>query len=157
MNRFVLAFSLALAGLATATQAADGTSPHNIVDAATVKWGPGPAALPPGAKSALLYGDPTKPELFVMRLWLPKGFRVSPHTHPRPEILTVLSGSFLLGTGTTADKSKARKLSPGSFSALGPNMAHFAFADEDTILQISTTGPWSVTYVNPADDPRKKK
>jgi len=35
-------------------------------------------------------------------------------------------------------------------------MAHFAFVDEDTVIQLNSTGPWGLTYVNPADDPRNK-
>ena len=140
-----------------ATAGAQSPATHHIVEPATIIWGAGPAALQPGAKSVLLYGDPTKEGLFVMRLWLPKGFRVAPHTHPRPEILTIMSGSFLLGTGTTADQAKTRRLGTGSFSALGPNMPHYAFTDEEVVIQISTTGPWAVNYLNPADDPRNAK
>jgi hypothetical protein len=35
-------------------------------------------------------------------------------------------------------------------------MVHFAFADEDTVIQLDSMGPWSLTYVNPKDDPRNK-
>jgi quercetin dioxygenase-like cupin family protein len=147
------ALAMALAGDAPAQ-----TRPmHKVVDAASTQWGPGPAGLRPGAKAALLYGDPTKAELFVMRLWLPKGFRVAPHTHPRPEILTVISGRFQLGTGRTANRARTRTLTAGSFSALGPDMPHYAFTDRDTVIQISTTGPWAVNYLNPADDPRRRR
>lgn len=155
MRIMALLPALALAALGNPAQA-QSTAMHKIVDPANIVWGPGPPALRPGARAALLYGDPTKNELFVMRLWLPKGFRVAPHTHPRPEILTVLSGSFRLGTGRIANPGKTRRLRAGSFSALGPNMPHYAFTDEETIIQISTTGPWSVNYLNPADDPRNK-
>jgi quercetin dioxygenase-like cupin family protein len=102
-------------------------------------------------------GDPSKEGLFVLRLKFPKGYRVAPHTHPVPEVITVLSGSFRLGMGGTADQSKARPLSAGSFFALPPGMVHHVFIDEDnTVIQISTTGPWDLIYVNPKDDPRQK-
>ena len=127
-----------------------------MLDPAAIKWGPGPEALPAGVQSALLYGDPHKAGLFVLRLKFPKGYRVAPHTHPQPEIVTVISGHFRVGMGRLANKARTRILRPGSFSALGPNMPHFAFADDETIIQISTTGPWSLKYVNPADDPRIK-
>jgi hypothetical protein len=35
-------------------------------------------------------------------------------------------------------------------------MAHYVFADGDTVIQINSTGPWGLTYVNPKDDPRQK-
>src|SRR5438874_1841789 len=61
---------------------------------AEIKWQAGPASIPPGAKLALLEGDPTKDGPFVMRLKLPDGYRIPPHTHAKPERLTVISGTF---------------------------------------------------------------
>jgi hypothetical protein len=69
----------------------------------------------------------------------------------------VISGMFRLGTGEKADKSKSQALPAGSFFALAPGMAHFAYADEDTVIQLNSTGPWGLTYVNPQDDPRNTK
>jgi hypothetical protein len=54
--------------------------------------------------------------------------------------------------GEKADKSKSRALPAGSFFALSPGMAHFAYTDEDTVIQLNSTGPWSLTYVDPKDD-----
>lgn len=105
---------------------------------------------------AVLYGDPTKEGVFVMRLKLPKGFRIAPHTHPKPEILTVISGAFHIGMGTTADPKKARRLRSGSFFAFSPGTAHYAHTSQPTIVQLSSTGPWTISYINPADDPRKR-
>lgn len=127
---------------------------HKIVDPAAIQWGAGPAALPPGARAALLYGDPTKPELFVMRLWLPANYRIPPHTHPKPEIVTVISGNAFLGMGTDGDRAKTQKLAPGAFVSMDPNLPHYAFTDEETVIQLSTVGPWAVNYVKPSDDPR---
>jgi quercetin dioxygenase-like cupin family protein len=104
----------------------------------------------------VLYGDPSKEGLFALRLKLPKGYRLAPHTHPKPEIVTVISGTFRLGMGEIADRSKGQPLSAGSFFGFPPGMAHYAFADDDTVIQLNSTGPWALTYVNPADDPRKK-
>ena len=129
---------------------------HRIVSAQEVKWGPAPPSIPPGAQAAALYGDPGKEGLFSLRLKLPKGYSIPPHTHPKPEIVTVISGAFRLGMGETADQSKAKPLPAGSFVALPPGMAHFAIADEETVVQLNSTGPWGITYVNPKDDPRQK-
>lgn len=79
-----------------------------------------------------------------------------PYRHPQPEIATVISGTFRLGMGEKADKSKTYALPAGSFFAFSPGMTHFAFVDEDTVIQLNSTGPWGLTYVNPADDPRNK-
>ncbi len=149
----VVAVACALISAPAAARAMEG---HSII-AAQIKWGPGPASIPPGAQAATLYGDASKEGLFALRLKLPKGYHLPPHTHPKPEIVTVISGMFRLGMGDTADRSKGQALPAGSFLALSPGMAHFAFADEDTVIQLNSTGPWGLTYVNPKDDPRNKK
>jgi quercetin dioxygenase-like cupin family protein len=132
-------------------QAAD---PHTILTPSEVQWKPGPPFMRPGVQAAVIYGDPSKEGLFVLRLKFPKGYVLSPHMHPVNELVTVISGLSQLGMGEKADQSQAEKLPPGSFFFLPPGMAHYAFFDEETIIQISTIGPWAVTYVNPADDPR---
>jgi quercetin dioxygenase-like cupin family protein len=145
---------LGLAGGASTGQAQTAEA-HKLLTAEEIKWGPAPASIPPGAESAVLYGDPGKEGLFALRLKLPKGYRIPPHTHPRPEVVTVISGTFRLGMGETADQSKATPLPAGSFFAVSPGMAHFAFVEEDTVIQLNN-GPWGLTYVNPKDDPRQK-
>jgi quercetin dioxygenase-like cupin family protein len=130
---------------------------HKMLSPQEIKWAPAPPSIPLGAEAVVLYGDPSKDEMFAMRLKFPKGYKIAPHTHPKPEVLTVISGTFRLGMGETADQSKSKAFAPGSFIALSPGMAHFAAADDDnTVVQLNSTGPWTLTYVNPADDPRKK-
>ena len=46
------------------------------------------------------------------------------------------------GMGDAADKTKAKALPSGGFFAFPPGMTHFAFIDEDTVVQINSTGPW---------------
>jgi quercetin dioxygenase-like cupin family protein len=144
----------ALIGAPAPARAMEG---HMIIAAQEILWGPGPASIPPGAQAAPLYGDAGKEGLFALRLKLPKGYHLPPHTHPTPEIVTVISGIFRLGMGEKADNSKGQALPAGSFFALAPGMAHFAYADEDTVIQLNSTGPWGLTYVNPQDDPRNTK
>jgi quercetin dioxygenase-like cupin family protein len=146
---------VAFAGVAS-TAPAEMIGEHTIVAPQEIKWGPAPAVLPAGAEAAVLFGDPSKEGLFALRLRLPEGYSVPPHTHPVDEVVTVISGTFNLGMGETADQSEAHSLPAGSFFALPPGMAHYVFIDEETVIQISTTGPWGLTYVNPEDDPRPK-
>jgi quercetin dioxygenase-like cupin family protein len=147
-------FVLAGAASAATAQTADA---HKIVSPQDIKWGPAPASLPSGAELAVLYGDPSKEGEFAMRLKGAKGYHIAPHTHPKPEIVTVISGSVRLGMGETADHGKAQQLPVTSFFALSPGMAHYIFFDEDTVVQINTSGPWGLNYVNPKDDPRKSQ
>ena len=149
---------LVLVGTACAAVAQTGKHPEvqTILTPREIKWSAAPPAIPKGAEAALLYGDPSKAEPFVLRLKLPSNYHISPHTHPVPEVVTVISGTFKLGSGETAEKDKAQPLPAGSFFAFSPGMVHFAYTDEETVVQVSSTGPWGLNYVNPQDDPRQK-
>lgn len=150
-----LAAAVGLAAGAAAPALAQGGDTHVLMPAESIRWQPGPASLPRGAEVASLYGNAGKEEMFAMRLKLPAGYAIPPHTHPKPEIVTVISGTFHLGMGEVADRSRTTALRPGSFFAFPPGMAHYAFTDEETVVQLNSTGPWSLNYVNPQDDPRK--
>ena len=147
----------AIAGVAFTTPADTMERPTSVAPK-DIKWNPAPGMLPPGAQATVLLGDPGKEGLFVLRLKLPKGYRVAPHTHPIDEVVTVISGSFGLGMGTGiyADQGKVQPLPTGSFVAIPEDMAHYVFVDEETIVQVSGNGPWGLTYVDPKDDPRQK-
>ena len=147
--------AIAVAGVASTTPT-DTMRGHTIVPPQDINWGPAPAMLPPGAEAAVLFGDPSEDGLFVLRLKLPAGYSVAPHTHPVDEVITVITGRFRLGMGETADQRKTQVLPAGSFFALPPGTAHYVFIDEETVVQISTIGPWGLTYINPKDDPRQK-
>jgi quercetin dioxygenase-like cupin family protein len=153
--RLALATTLLAAMAATTATPARASEEHKLLTPQDITWSPGPASIPPGSQVAVLYGSPGKEGLFAMRLKVPKGYRIAPHTHPKPEIVTVISGTARLGMGKTVDRDKAKVLPAGSFFAMSPGMAHFFLADEDTVIQLNSTGPWSLNYVNPSDDPRK--
>jgi quercetin dioxygenase-like cupin family protein len=142
---------LGVIGLASAQ-----TDEHKLTTPQDLKWGPAPPSVPQGAQATVLYGDPSKDGLFAFRLKVPKDYHIPPHTHPKPEIVTVLSGAMRLGMGTTADRAKAQALPAGSFFALAPGSAHYVFADEETVIQVNSMGPWGINYVNPKDDPRQR-
>jgi quercetin dioxygenase-like cupin family protein len=133
--------------------------PHDIAlflpDA--IKWQEGPPSLPKGALVALLEGDPSKEGPFVARFKLPDGYRVAPHTHPKPERLTVLSGTLYIGMGEKFDEKAGKAMPAGTYGQWPAGMKHFAWAKGETIIQIHGTGPWSIQYLNPDDDPRNKK
>jgi quercetin dioxygenase-like cupin family protein len=126
-----------------------------VVVPGAVVWGPAPDILPPGAKFAVVEGDPTKSGLYTKRLWMPDGYVIPPHFHPADEHVTVLQGTFLVGMGERFDASKLTELPTGSFGMLPTGMRHFARAKGETVIQLHGTGPWSLTYVNSADDPRR--
>ena len=132
-------------------------SAHVMISPDQVKWGPGPPSLPPGAELAVLSGDPSKAGSFTMRLKFPAGYKVPPHWHPTDENVVVISGTMLLGQGDKFDEAAAHELPAGSFMVMPKEMRHFAMAKEESVVQIYGTGPFAITYVNAADDPRKAK
>ena len=122
-----------------------------------IAWKAGPESLAPGAKVAILEGDPSKDGFFTMRLLLPDGYRVAPHWHPKVERLTIISGTLNLGTGDRFDTTATKALPAGTYSAMPPKMTHFAWTTGEAVLQLSSIGPWQVIYVDPADDLRNKR
>lgn len=122
----------------------------------TLKWGPAPPFLPAGPQSVVISGDPTKEGPYVIRLKFPSGFKIAPHMHPNDENVTVISGMFHFGVGEKFDESKTQAVKPGGFVQAVKGIKHFAWVSQETVIQLHGVGPGGVTYVNPADDPRKK-
>jgi quercetin dioxygenase-like cupin family protein len=144
------------ASLCAAPAAADHVGTHKSLLPGDVTFAAAPPSLPAGAESAVLYGDPAKEGLFVMRLKAPKGYRIAPHMHPKAEVVSVVAGRMRLGLGNAADRASVEELPAGAFSTMPPGVAHYAFFDEDTVIQIDALGPWAIDYVNPKDDPRNQ-
>jgi len=152
MRRALLATAMLLAIPLTA-QAQGGMD--MLAKPADAKWGPAPPVLPKGAQLAVVSGDPGKEGPFVIRLKMPKGYRIPAHTHPTAEYVTVLSGHFHAGMGDKLDQKKGTAFAPAGFVAMPANMRHYAWTSSETVIQIQSTGPFAMTYVNPADDPTK--
>jgi quercetin dioxygenase-like cupin family protein len=133
------------------------TSEHKFVMAADMQWVDAPPSVPPGAKLAVLDGDPKQPGQFTARFQFPANYKIMPHTHPSDEHVTVISGKLNLGMGEKFDQSVSREMPANSFAVMPAGMVHFAWAGEPTVIQIHGTGPFEIKYVNPADDPRNAK
>jgi hypothetical protein len=130
---------------------------HTLVTPDDIKWVDGPPSLPPGARLVILEGDPTKEGPLVMRAKMPDGYKIMPHTHPKDERVTVLSGTLYMGMGEKFDEKAAKAMPAGSYGRMGTGVMHFAYTKGETVIEVHATGPWVINYVNPADDPRKKK
>lgn len=147
-----LAFGICLAGAAAWAQHAS----HTIIHPGEIKWADVPS-LPPGAKIAVLEGKMNEKGPITARLKFPANYSVPAHFHPDVERVTVLSGTLNFGMGDKFDRNKTTALGPGSLLIMPTKMPHFVWTKEEAIAQINVTGPWTVTYINPADDPRKKE
>ena len=133
-------------------------TPQNAFTPDKIAYGPVPAFLPAGAQLAVLEGDPTASSGdFTVRLKMPDGYKVSPHWHPHRENVTVISGNFKVGMGDTFDESKMMTFGAGSFAFLDPSMHHYAMAQGEVVVQVHGMSPLQFNYVNPDDDPSKKK
>jgi quercetin dioxygenase-like cupin family protein len=123
-----------------------------------IPYGPVPAFIPAGAQLAVLEGDPTAATGdFTVRLKMPDGYRIPPHWHPHRENVTVISGNFEVGMGDSFEESKIMTFPAGSFAYLDPSMHHYAMAKGEVIVQVHGISPLQFNYVNPNDDPSKKK
>jgi quercetin dioxygenase-like cupin family protein len=148
----------ALAGLAFTSAAHDTSHEKNAFTPDSISWGAAPPALPPGAQLAVLEGDPgASTGDFTVRLKMPDGYRISPHWHPNRENVTIISGTFKVGMGDKFDVTKMKAFSVGSFAYLDPDMHHYAMASGETIVQVHGQSPLQMNYVNPDDDPSRKK
>jgi hypothetical protein len=128
---------------------------HKMISPNDLKWDDIPS-LPPGAKIAVIEGPLNEAVPFTFRLKFPANYQIPAHWHPATERVTVISGTFNMGMGDKLDQQKSMAMGPGSMMIINPKVNHFAWTKEEVIVQLNGTGPWGVTYVNPADDPRKK-
>ncbi|MGH8637257.1 MAG: cupin domain-containing protein [Burkholderiales bacterium] len=139
------------------TAAAFAQDPHVLVPADKIKWGPAPPALPPGAQISVLEGDPGQRGAVTLRLRFPANYTIPPHWHSMTERVTVLTGTLQVGMGGTLDRQRSQALQAGGFVALPAKMHHYAWTATPTVVQINLEGPFDIFYVNPTDDPQRKK
>ena len=140
--------------LGVASAAETGAGHHLVVTHDKLAWGPMPPQFPAGAQLAVVQGDPGGYGFFVVRARFPAGYKVPPHWHPTTENLTVLSGVVALGMGDTFDPDAMTNLSAGGYAVLPTEQHHSFLARTAATFQIHGVGPFAITYVNPADDPR---
>jgi quercetin dioxygenase-like cupin family protein len=114
------------------------------------------APFPAGAQQAVIVGNPTKAEGYVIRTKIAKGTKIPPHTHPNDENVTVVSGTFHIGAGEKFDEAKGQAVKAGGFFNIPKGVPHFGWVSEDTLIQLHGVGPAGRAFVNPADDPTKK-
>jgi len=105
-------------------------------------------------EQALLFGDPTKPGFYVIRVRFPPGIHSNPHYHSQDRHVTVIKGVWYMGTGDTADIAKAVPLKTGSYAFHPAHGVHWDGAGaEETIVQIVGTGPVETVQIDPGQAP----
>jgi quercetin dioxygenase-like cupin family protein len=130
---------------------------YTAVMPSDIKWNDAPS-IGPGAKTAVIEGDPKSSGSFVMRLKVPPKTKIGVHTHPADENVTILSGTLYFAASDKFDPKTAKAFGPGSYFSIGKGKPMFAYTtDKETVLQLHGNGPWGLTYLDPADSPAKKK
>lgn len=128
---------------------------HQMIDADKLVWSAVPS-LPSGAQISVIEGPMNEAVPFTVRLKFPANYRLPPHWHPAVERVTVLSGTFNMGGGEKFDQAKTHALQPGGMAIMPVKTPHFAWTATETVVQLHGTGPWGITYINAADDPRAR-
>ena len=92
----------------------------------------------------------------MLRVRFPAHTIVAPHTHATAENLTVLSGSIVHDMGGTLDQGRGQQMAAGGFVYLPGGMPHSVWTTaEPAEVQVTGTGPFGLSYINPADDPSR--
>jgi quercetin dioxygenase-like cupin family protein len=153
----VLSVALASAAGSTAAQEKEkGAKQFISIKKSEIKWQNAPS-IGPGAKTAVIEGDPKSAGPFTMRIQAPANTKIGVHTHPADEKVTVLDGTLYFSTGDKFDPKKATAYYGGDAFIVPQGMAMYAFTkNKPATLQIHGMGPWGITYMDPADDPMKQ-
>lgn len=106
-----------------------------------------------GIVTTVLYGDPSSPGLYTIRLSVPANTRIEAHSHRDDRSATVVSGVWYFGYGSSFDESALVALPAGSFYTEPPNRPHFARTlAEPVVVHITGYGPTDTSYVDSAPD-----
>lgn len=133
-----------------------GAEEYTAVMPDNIMWKDAPS-IGPGAKTAIIDGDPKSSGPFVMRLKLAPKSKIGVHTHPTDENVTVLSGTLYFADGDKFDAKRTKPFGPGSYFSIGKGKPMFAYTmDDETVLQLNGIGPWGLTYLDGADSSAMK-
>jgi hypothetical protein len=94
------------------------------------------------SKTAILFGDPSKAGLYVQVTKRGPNEWSQPHSHPNERFITVLAGTFLIGTGSKFDKNNVVAVGPGGVVHDIPNQMHYdGTGPEGATLEFIAMGP----------------
>jgi hypothetical protein len=104
-----------------------------------IPWTGDPAK---GPQTYVIWGDPTKPGPYALLVKWPPHMMSRPHTHPHERYITVLSGTWWVGTGKTYDPDSTTPMPAGASVVHFANQFHYDGAkDEPAVLEIVGEGP----------------
>jgi hypothetical protein len=104
-----------------------------------------------GVNQAVLQGDPTKTGLYVVMNRFKPGNFSRPHFHPNDRFITVVKGTWWVGSGNTFDPDGTVPMPAGTFVTHFGKQVHYDGAkDEEVVLIIVGEGPATLTRVEEA-------
>jgi hypothetical protein len=104
----------------------------------------------PGIDRMVVYGDPTKEGVYVIRVRFQPGVMSMPHFHPEDRLATVLKGTWWTGTGEDFKPNATEPIRAGGWMLHPAKGPHFDGAkDEQVILQLAGVGPSGTTFIRP--------
>jgi quercetin dioxygenase-like cupin family protein len=124
-------------------------------DSAHLHWQV-PDLLPPGARLAVLSGDPTAPVKTTMLVSMPNHYQLPPHSHPGYEHVQVREGTLLAGVGDKVEPKQTHAMVVGDSATAPGGMHHFSIARGETLLEVTFEGPYTITYIHAGDAPRAR-
>ena len=122
---------------------------------AALQWSQVPAILPPGARIAVVSGDPTVAGPTTVELIMPGGYRMPPHSHPVDEFVEVKEGTLLVGIGDQMDPRKTMRAEVGDTGTAPAGAHHYTIAEGTTRVRVTFMGPYTITYVHASQAPRR--
>jgi quercetin dioxygenase-like cupin family protein len=121
-----------------------------------IEWKPVPA-FPPSVRLAIVVGNPSEPGPYLIRVKVPFGVKIMPHSHPEDRIYTVMSGVFYIGLGDQFDGDKVKASPPGSVIVLPGDTSHFHWANPaSTSPRYLPLARWDSTTWIPVTTPASK-
>lgn len=106
-----------------------------------------------GAKLAVVFGDPGKPGMYVIRAYFPPGVMSSPHFHGEDRHIIVVQGTWNAGMDDSWDPQLTEPLKTGSYMFHKAGAVHYdgSAGEEGAIVQIVGMGPSKTTFLFPKE------
>jgi hypothetical protein len=145
-SKWLLACALVALGIAAAVSLKAARSPRPDLNPAAlsfklpdqIQW----TENPNGSAISVLYGDPNKPGLYVVLNKWHAHHNSRPHFHPNDRIITVLSGTWWVNTGSKYDPDHMVPMHQGTYVTHFGKQIHYDGAkDGDVVLEIVGEGP----------------
>lgn len=155
-RNWILFLSLIAAIVASAAQNDEPGSGFIHIQSFDVPYAPDPDT--PGLGYAVLSGDPEAPGTYAIRLKVPPGLVFPPHYHDQDRHVTVISGVWAFGTGSSGQCEDTIPLSAGAYVFHPKGAVHFdgACGDAPVEVQIIGQGPVTTIFIETGPTETKK-